>query len=174
MGAFRGIDGAIGAFFEVAANGSLGGFDGALDNRRIQPCDSVVEELVFQQVIGFMAFGKDEQAGGVAIEAVDQAEAGAGAVAGDVRLDGGEERWPFFAGRGAGQHTGGLGNDEDILIFKDDVQFDPPGIDGPAVVRTPGVGSFAERLFRGGFSGRGLFQAKPLFFMPCLFMVKLL
>ena len=38
--------------------------------------DRVLEKLLLEGLIGEIGFGKDEQAGGIAIEAVDQADAG--------------------------------------------------------------------------------------------------
>jgi hypothetical protein len=73
-----GAYGAVGEFDQAGFEGA-GGFGGfADDDGGVDAFDRAFEELVFERFEGRRVFGEDEESGDIAVEAVDEADDGAG------------------------------------------------------------------------------------------------
>jgi hypothetical protein len=88
----------------------------------------VVEELGLEVVVGGRVLREHEQARGVAVEAVDDADPGIGVGGGEVVLDllGGRGA-PFTLGR-AGQEAGRFEDHDDVGVFEEDFKGEGFGI----------------------------------------------
>ncbi len=144
-----GANAPLGAGEAVAADGGVDELfvfdDDASNERRVTLFDGAVEELKGDGVDGAGGFGDDKEAGGIAVEAVGQADGfgvrgvvekavqeGAGAVA-DGGVDG---------------HAGRLMDDQEVIVFEEDVERYGFGGGGEGAWLWGGTA-------RGGFGGGG-------------------
>jgi len=122
VGDFGGVDFSCCRFDKLGADGAARGGGGAIDESVVDAFDRVAEELGFEGVVGAVVFGEDEQAGGVFVEAVDEADSGARVGLLEVGADEGQEGLAFFAGGGGGEEAGGFVDDQEVVVFVEDVE----------------------------------------------------
>jgi hypothetical protein len=76
-----------------------------------------MEELLLERVMGRIVLGEDQQACGIAIEAVDDSWPGFGVMIGKVIADDADGGRPPLAGDGAGKQAGRFVDDEDVGVL---------------------------------------------------------
>lgn len=147
---FDGVEVGDGVFAADAGDGHLAGVgegaaDGgddaavvlgelALDEGEVVAVEGVFAGLFGEGAVGAAGFGDDHDAGGVAVEAVDDAGPG-GVVAGGfdgaaMVHDGVDEGAGIVARRGMDDEAGGFVDDEDVGVFEEDVEGDVFGRGG--------------------------------------------
>ena len=107
---------------------SFGGIGDPMDERAVDLADVVVRrEILGERVHGDLRLGDDHHAGGILIEPVHNARARHAADAFEVGAmvqDGVHERAGVVSRRGVDDETGGFVENEDVVIFEEDVQRD--------------------------------------------------
>ena len=107
---------------------SFGGIGNPMDDRAVDLADVIVRrEILGERVHGDLRLGDDHHAGGVLVEPVHDARTRHAADAFEVGAmvqDGVHERAGVVSGRGMDDETGGLVENEDVVIFEEDVERD--------------------------------------------------
>lgn len=168
------------AFFlgGVGADGEVDGvgerFDPAVDEGEVAFVDAAVFELVAEFPVGLVLFGEDDAAGGVAVEAMNDAGAGefladggesaaerAGVL--EVPGEGVDERAGEVRASGVDDDVGLLVEDDEVLVLEEDVERDFFGDgaargrgrddDGDDVAGVDLLGGFGAAVVDGDFAG---------------------
>ncbi len=137
---------------DVAAEfGDFAAHDGVVDL-----FESAPGELGLELLVGGVIFGDDEAAAGIAVEAVDDAWAGdaadAAELAGAVVEEGVDEGMLVVADARVDDESGGFVEDEEVVVFEEDMEGDIFGLgagrfglgprDGNGLAGAGGVGGF--------------------------------
>ena len=92
-----------------------------MDDGGVDALDGVLEELAFEVEVGGVVFGEDEEAGGVAVEAMDDADLCTRVVLGEVTADECDGGGTAFVWDGAGEEAWRFGDDEDVVVLVDEL-----------------------------------------------------
>jgi hypothetical protein len=118
----NGADGAVGALDQVRFDATLRRIGLAFNHRLVRALDGVPEELGLKRLVRAVGLGKDQQPRGVAVEAVDQADAGARLSRLDIPADDRQRRGTALLCDRAGEQACGLVDDEDVIVFVDELE----------------------------------------------------
>lgn len=162
----------------VWADGEVDGvgewFDPAVDEGEVAFVDAAVFELVAEFPVGLVLLGEDDAAGGVAVEAMDDAGPGEFFADGGERAaeragvlevpgEGVDERAGEVRACGVDDDVGLLVEDDEVLVLEEDVEGDVLGDgaargrrrddDGDDVARVDFLGGFGAAVVDGDFAG---------------------
>jgi predicted ABC-type ATPase len=97
-------------------------FGDAVDDDIVAAGDGVLEELFLEGAEGIPGAGEDEEAGGVAVEAVDEVDLVFAVLLLEVVGEEFGDEGAFFLGVGGGEEAVGFVDDEDVGVEVDDLQ----------------------------------------------------
>ncbi len=100
----------------------FGFFGDAVDDGVVAAGDGVLEELLFEGAEGVPGAGEDEEAGGIAVEAVDEVDLVFGVLFLEIFGEEFGDVGAFFLGVGGGEESGGFVDDEDVGIEVEDLE----------------------------------------------------
>jgi hypothetical protein len=89
------------------------------DQDQVDAIDRVAEELRLERLVGRVVLGEHQQARGVAVESVDQADLRPRLPRGHVLAHHGQQRRSPLPRHRAGQQPGGLVHDQDVVVLID-------------------------------------------------------
>ena len=116
-GVRRDIDAMDAVFGETGVDGEGVRDDAALGDGEVGASGGVGLELILKAVLGGLGFGEDEEAGRLAVEAMDDEEAFGRTAAPEVVEEDGIEGAAFFVFGADGEESGGFIGDEEGAVF---------------------------------------------------------
>ncbi len=124
----------------------FGFFGDAVDDGVVAAGDGVLEELFLEGAEGVPGAGEDEEAGGVAVEAVNEVDLVFGVLFLEIFGKEFGDVGAFFLGVGGGEEAGGLVDDEDVCIEVEDLEavFEGGGLRAAAPMSVTSSLSFSE------------------------------